>query len=67
MRKLASQMMDKGVILAISAGGQAIGQALYNVGLNLYENHELYAEYVKSMFRKEKEQAVTKNKEVAVC
>lgn len=42
MRKLASQMMDKGVILAVSAGGQAIGQALYNVGLNLYENHEIY-------------------------
>jgi hypothetical protein len=66
MRKLASQMMDKGVILAISAGGQAIGQALYNVGLNLYENHELYVEYVKSMFRKE-EQTVIENKEVAVC
>lgn len=66
MRKLASQMMDKGVILAISAGGQAIGQALYNVGLNIYENHELYAEYVKSMFRKG-EQTVTENKEVAVC
>ena len=66
MRKLASQMMDKGVILAISAGGQAIGQALYNVGLNIYENHELYTEYVKSMFRK-REQAVTENKEVAVC
>lgn len=66
MRKLASQMMDKGIILAISAGGQAIGQALYNVGLNLYENHELYAEYVKSMFRKG-EQAVTESKEVAVC
>ena len=66
MRKLASQMMDKGIILAISAGGQAIGQALYNVGLNIYENHELYTEYVKSMFRKE-EQTVTENKEVAVC
>ena len=66
MRKLASQMMDKGIILAISAGGQAIGQALYNVGLNLYENHELYAEYVKSMIRKG-EQAETDKKEVAVC
>ena len=66
MRKLASQMMDKGIILAISAGGQAIGQALYNVGLNLYENHELYAEYVKSIFRKG-EQTVTENKEVALC
>lgn len=52
MRKLASQMMDKGVILAVSAGGQAIGQALYNVGLNLYENHEIYFEYVKGMFKK---------------
>lgn len=66
MKKLVGQMMDKGVILAISAGGQAIGQALYNVGLNIYENHELYAEYVKSMFRKE-EQTVTESKEVAVC
>lgn len=66
MRKLASQMMDKGVILAVSAGGQAIGQALYNVGLNLYENHEIYIEYVKGMFKKE-EQAVTETKEVAVC
>jgi hypothetical protein len=66
MKKLVGQMMDKGIILAISAGGQAIGQALYNVGLNLYENHEIYAEYVKSMFRKE-EQTVTETKEVAVC
>lgn len=66
MRKLASQMMDKGVILAVSAGGQAIGQALYNVGLNLYENHEIYIEYVKDMFKKE-EQTVTETKEVAVC
>lgn len=66
MRKLASQMMDKGIILAISAGGQAIGQALYNVGLNLYENHELYAEYALNIFRKE-EQTVTEDKEVAVC
>ena len=66
MRKLASQMMDKGVILAVSAVGQAIGQALYNVGLNLYENHEIYIEYVKGMFKKE-EQAVTETKEVAVC
>lgn len=66
MGKLVNQMMDKGIILAISAGGQAIGQALYNVGLNLYENHEIYTEYVKSMFRKE-EQAVTDKKEVAVC
>lgn len=66
MKKLVGQMMDKGVILAISAGGQAIGQALYNVGLNIYENHELYAEYVKSMFRKE-EQTVTEKKEVAAC
>lgn len=66
MKKLVGQMMDKGIILAISAGGQAIGQALYNVGLNLYENHELYTEYVKSMFRKE-EQTETDTKEVAVC
>lgn len=66
MKKLASQMMDKGVILAVSAGGQAIGQALYNVGLNLYENYEIYIEYVKGMFNKEK-QAVTETKEIAVC
>jgi hypothetical protein len=66
MRKLASQMMDKGVILAVSAGGQAIGQALYNVGLNLYENHEIYFEYVKGMFKKEK-QTVIETKEIAVC
>lgn len=66
MNKLINQMMDKGVILAISAGGQAIGQALYNVGLNIYENHEIYTEYVKSMFRKG-EQTVESNKEIAVC
>ena len=34
------KMVDKGVVLAVAAGGQAIGNALYDAGCMMYQNRE---------------------------
>ena len=44
------RIVDKGVVLAVAAGGQAIGNALYDAGRLLYENRDGISAMIRSWF-----------------
>lgn len=50
-----SKIIDKGVTLAVCAGGQLIGNTLYDLGYDVINNFDLYKEWVKNRFRKEEQ------------
>lgn len=46
-----SKIMDRGITLAVCAGGQLIGSTLYDIGYDFIKNFDLYKEWVKNKFR----------------
>lgn len=53
---MIKKIMDKGVTLAVAAGGQLIGNTLYDLGYNLINNFDLYKKWVKNKIGKEEQQ-----------
>lgn len=53
-----NKVLDKGITLAVCAGGQLIGNTLYDLGYDIVNNFDLYKEWVKNRFRKEEEPCV---------
>ena len=46
------KVMDKGVTLAVAAGGQLIGNTLYDLGYDIINNFDLYKKWVKTKIGK---------------
>lgn len=50
---MLAKIADKAVVLAVSAWGQALGSALYDVTRALYDNREMLMDSIKKHDKKE--------------